>query len=153
MCLGPPPPSLYAALAGRREPPTHRLHILTAGAAPPLAAYEGEESAAPGLLSLVSDLASSTAQSLLGRARAYVPAPAAAAGRTLLGGLRRGGGGSGGGSGAASSSGGSSGGGSEAQQQQQAQARKDKIPGEPASLAAAVWDEKRSVTQMALSPW
>ncbi|PRW57579.1 Rab3 GTPase-activating non-catalytic subunit [Chlorella sorokiniana] len=156
LCLGPPPPSLYAAMTGRREG-QHRLHILTVGSAPPVAAYEVEESRAPGLLSLVSDLASSTAASLLGKARWYVPNPAAAAGRSLLGGLRRqrSGGGS---AGSVASSASSSmadlqaAGAAGAAGQQQGRRRGDKIPGEPASLAAAVWDEKRAVTQMAPSP-
>ncbi|KAL4433989.1 hypothetical protein ABPG75_000430 [Micractinium tetrahymenae] len=148
LCLGPPPPSLHAALTGRAEGP--RLRILTAGAGPPLAAYEGEEAASQGLLSLVSDLASSTASSLLGAARSYVPRPAAAAGRTLLRGLRR----SGSRGSLASSAGGSAADLSQlGQQAGGGRARgKDKIPGEPASLAAAVWDEKRSITQMAPSP-
>lgn len=140
-------------MTGRREA-QHRVHILTAGSAPPLAAYEAEESRAPGLLSLVSDLASSTAASLLGRARSYVPNPAAAAGRSLLGGLRR----QRSGSGSAASSASSSmadlpAAGVGATGQQQGRRRADKIPGEPATLAASVWDEKRCITQMAPSPW
>lgn len=150
LCLGPPPPTLYAALAGRAEPP-HRLRILTVGSGPPLAAYEAEEASSPGLLSLVSDLASTTAASLLGRARSYVPRPAAAAGRSLLGGLARQR------SGTATPSSGSSAadlqqagqGGQVAQQGR----KQERIPGEPATVEAAVWDEKRAVTQMALSPW
>ncbi len=130
------------------------MHILTAGSAPPVAAYEAEESRAPGLLSLVSDLASSTAASLLGKARSYVPSPAAAAGRSLLGGLRRQ---RSGGSGASSASSSMAdlpaAGAAGAAGQQQGRRRGDRIPGEPASLAAAVWDEKRQVTQMAPSPW
>lgn len=147
VCLGPPPSSLHSALTGRPEGP--RLRFLTAGTGPPLAAYEGEEAASQGLLSLVSDLASSTASSLLGAARSYVPGPAAAAGRTLLRGLRRSGSR---GALAASSSAPDLG-----QLGQQAGGGrpkgKERIPGEPASLAAAVWDEKRSILQMALSPW
>ncbi|EFN57078.1 hypothetical protein CHLNCDRAFT_143843 [Chlorella variabilis] len=144
VCLGPPPLSLQAAMKGRQDQ-HRRLHILTAGSAPPLAAYEAEECAAPGLLSLVSDLASSTAASLLGR---IVPRPAASAGRSLLGGLRRG---SRGGSAAGGEDcGDGRGGGGDAQQQQQQ--RREKVAGEPASLVATVWDEKRCITQMALSP-
>ena len=154
LCLGPPPPSLSAAMTGRREG-QHRVHIVTVGSAPPLASYEAEESRAPGLLSLVSDLASSTAASLLGKARSYGPSPAAAAGRSLLGGLRRqrGGGGT---SGSMASSASSSMADLQAAGpagQQQGRRRAEKIPGEPASLAAAVWDEKRAVSQMAPSPW
>jgi hypothetical protein len=120
--------------------------MLTAGSSPPLASYEAEESAAPGLLSLVSDLASTTAASLLGRARSYVPGPAASAGRSLFGGLRRGGG-SGSGDGTAN------GGDAQQQQQQGAAAKKrEKILGEPASLRGVVWDEQRCITQLALAP-
>lgn len=149
LCLGPPPPSLYAALSGRPATP-HRVRILTAGSGPPLAAYEAEETPTPGLLTLVSDLASSTASSLLGRAAAYVP------GRSLLGGLRRGGGSSDSMSAASRSSSAAdlaASGQPGQQQQQQGRRKAEKIPGEPATLTAAVWDEKRSVTQMALSPW
>ena len=161
VCLGPPPPSLHADLVGLGEGRHHhRLRILTVGAAPPVAAYDADETSAPGLLSLVSDLASSTAQSLLGAARSYVPGPAAAAGRTLLGGLRRGRGAGGAaslaraGSGAGAEGGSWGGGGGGGQAAQQQTDKKDKeIPGELASLAAAVWDEKRAVTQLALSPW
>lgn len=150
LCLGPPPPSLYAALAGRAESP-HRQRILTAGAAPPLASFEAEEAAAPGLLSLVSDLASSTAASLLGTARSYVPNPAASVRRSLLGGLRRSRGGGGSAASVASSAGGST---ADLQAAGQGRAaRQERIPGEPAKPQAAVWDEKRSVSQMALSPW
>ncbi|KAI3434710.1 hypothetical protein D9Q98_002771 [Chlorella vulgaris] len=149
ICLGPPPLSLYAAMAGRAGPP--RVHMLTAGSSPPLASYEAEESAAPGLLSLVSDLASTTAASLLGRARSYVPGPAASAGRSLFGGLRRG---AGSGSGDGSSNGGTGGDAQQQQQQQQGAAAKkrEKIPGEPASLRGVVWDEQRCITQLALAP-
>lgn len=156
LCLGPPPPSLYSAMTGRREG-QHRVRILTVGSAPPVAAYEAEESRAPGLLSLVSDLASSTAASLLGKARSYVPSPAAAAGRSLLGGLRRQR--SSGGVPSVPSSASSSmadlqaAGAAGAAGQQQGRRRADKMPGEPASLAAAVWDEKRHVSEMAPSPW
>ena len=137
----------------------HRVRILTAGAGPPLAAFEAEEASTPGLLSLVSDLASSTAASLLGRAAAYVPRP----GRSLLGGLRRGGSAAAAGSTGSMASASASASSSAADLASLGQAggaghaggrrRGDKIPGEPASLAAAVWDEKRCVTQMALSPW
>lgn len=144
-------------MTGRREG-QHCVRILTVGSAPPVAAYEAEESRAPGLLSLVSDLASSTAASLLGKARSYVPSPAAAAGRSLLGGLRRQR--SGGGMPSVPSSASSSmadlqaaGAAGAAGQQQQGRRRADKMPGEPASLAAAVWDEKRHVSEMAPSPW
>lgn len=87
----------------------------------PCGCRPAEEGTGPGLLSLVSDLASATAAGLLGRAKAAAgvgsqPSSAApAAGKQ--------------------------------------QGKRAKIPAEPMALSASLWDEKRGVTGLAMSPW
>ena len=125
--VGPAPTALYTLLARRQEP--HRLLMFTAGVDPPLAVFHVEESATGGLLGLLGSLAVSSATHILGRAKGFVP-----------GGLRRSG------SGVADPSG-------APQQEHLKPKNREKIGGAAAAQHAAVWDDKRSIATVSLSPW
>lgn len=71
VCVGPASISLSSLLAQRQDPA--RLLLFTAGVNPPLASYYVEESPSGGLVSLVAGLASASASALLGRAKGLIP--------------------------------------------------------------------------------
>lgn len=72
-CIGSPEPSLYSVLTQRQQQYHHnnnnKVWIFTAGSGPPLAGYEGTEKVVPGIFSLLSGIAGSTAHSVMEQAR------------------------------------------------------------------------------------
>lgn len=129
---GPAPTPLYTLLARRKEP--HRLLLFTAGANPPLGCFYVEEGAAGGgLLSLVGNLASSSA-SFLGRARGVVGMGVEANPNNH--------------SGPSTPDAGS------AARAKEKGKKREKIPATAAGQETAVWDDdKRSLATVSISPW
>lgn len=71
-CIGSQEPSLYSVLTQRQHQHygnNNKIWIFTAGSGPPLAGYVGTEKVVPGIFSLLSGIAGSTANSVMEQAR------------------------------------------------------------------------------------
>jgi hypothetical protein len=71
-CIGSQEPSLYSVLTQRQHQQynnSNKVWIFTSGSGPPLAGYEGTENVVPGIFSLLSGIAGTTANVVMEQAR------------------------------------------------------------------------------------